>query len=565
MSRNRSLSQHAEGAGGSQGEYWELSRRFFSRAALGKPIREYISEVGQDILAFTACDEVEIWLHNRQEDLRLVCGRDSNPPPRFLPWTSSSTTPFGLEALCRDLVDRRLIESSPPFTERGSLFVEDCSHPVRIDSAEAERVYDLTGPFGSLLLLPFDSHPGGDTGRRLVVLKVGQSHGFRSDQVHLLEEVTQDLALSVTDRRTHASLRERMKELTCLYRIALLKEEPAASVEEVLQGIVGVLPEAWLYPADAWVRLEVDGSTYAAGAIPPRGPSLQAQIKVAGALQGLLEVGYSGDKPPLDTGPFLQEEQKLLETVAREIALVLERREVAEQSRELEEQFRHAERLATVGELAAGIAHELNDPLNNILGFAQLIEDSEELTEQARRDVSMIVTSALHTREVIRQLLLFARRTLQTGTSLDLSHLVQESFAFLQAICAKTDIELVHHLATDLPPIWANPDQLRQVLVNLVVNASQAMPLGGRVTISTDEPDGEEGIIRLTVGDTGVGMSEEVIAKAFLPFFTTREGGTGLGLSAVHGVVTSHQGSVRVESDGRNGTRFEVRFPVSQS
>ena len=91
------------------------------------------------------------------------------------------------------------------------------------------------------------------------------------------------------------------------------------------------------------------------------------------------------------------------------------------------------------------------------------------------------------------------------------------------------------------------------------------MPLGGRVTISTDEPDGEEGIIRLTVGDTGVGMSEEVIAKAFLPFFTTREGGTGLGLSAVHGIVTSHQGSIRVESDARNGTRVEVRLPVSQS
>ena len=336
MSRNRRLSKHSEGAGGSQGEYWELSRRLFSRAALGKPIREYLSEVGQDLLAFTACDEVEIWLYNRQENLRLVCERGSTPALRFLPWTSSSTTPTGLEALCRDLVDRRLRESSPPFTARGSLVVEDCSHPVRVDSAEAGRVYDLKGAFGSLLLLPFDSHPGGDAGRRLVVLKAGQSHGFRSDQVQLLEEVIQDLALSVTDRRTHASLRERMKELTCLYRIALLKEEPAASVEEVLQGVVGVLPEAWLYPAAAWVRLEVDGSTYTTGATPPEGPSLQAEIKVAGARQGLLEVGYSGDKPPLDTGPFLQEERKLLETVARELALILERREVAEQSHKLE-------------------------------------------------------------------------------------------------------------------------------------------------------------------------------------------------------------------------------------
>ena len=177
----------------------------------------------------------------------------------------------------------------------------------------------------------------------------------------------------------------------------------------------------------------------------------------------------------------------------------------------------------------------------------------------------MIVTSSVHAREVIRQLLLFSRRRLQTGACLDLSHLVGDSLSFLGAICAKAQVELVHRLDPDLRPIWANPDELRQVLVNLVVNATQATRRGGTVTIVTDEPPGEEGIVRLVVEDTGAGMSQEEIENAYLPFFTTREDGTGLGLSVVHGIVASHNGSIRLESKVGAGTRFEIRFSVYQS
>jgi len=166
------------------------------------------------------------------------------------------------------------------------------------------------------------------------------------------------------------SLRERVKELTCLYRIALLVEQPRASLEEILQGVVEVLPEAWLYPADAWARLKVDDATYAAGRICPEKQRLEADILVAGVRRGHLQVGYVEDRPALDEGPFLHEERRLIDTVAREVALIIERRDVAEKSRKLQEQLIHTERLATIGELSAGIAHELNDPLNSILGCA---------------------------------------------------------------------------------------------------------------------------------------------------------------------------------------------------
>ncbi len=104
-------------------------------------------------------------------------------------------------------------------------------------------------------------------------------------------------------------------------------------------------------------------------------------------------MGYSAERPALDEGPFLREERRLLDTVAREVALIIERRDVGEKSRKLQEQLIHTERLATIGELSAGIAHELNDPLNNILGFAQLVEKSPDLTDQTAQDIGRIVAS----------------------------------------------------------------------------------------------------------------------------------------------------------------------------
>jgi two-component system NtrC family sensor kinase len=562
---DQTRSPQAEEMGGGQGNYWELSRRLFSHAALGKPIRDFLSDVGQDLLALIPCDGVEVWTRHRQDELRMVCGIGDVPPCEFLLPTPIPSGRSGLEALCRDLVDDQLGVLVPPLSLNGSLIVEDCTHPVRLEREGISHVFDLSGTSGSLVFLPSGSHFEDAKNRQLVVLKWSHARGFPAPEIRLLAEVARTLAQAVGVRRVNASLRERMKELTCLHEIALLKEDPSGSHEESLRGIIDILPGAWLYPESAWSRLTLGEASFEAGARPGEGPSLHAPIRVRGVRRGSLEVGYASPKPPLEAGPFLQEEQELLETVALEIALILERKEVAEESRNLQEQLRHAERLATVGEMAAGIAHELNNPLNNILGFAQLIEEVQELPVRTRRDVSMVVNSALHARDVIRQLLLFSRRRLQTGILLDLGHLVEEALTFLGAICAKADVELQTHLDPDVPPIWANPDELRQVLVNLVVNASQATAEGGTITILTDQPEGEDAIVRLTVEDTGAGMDDEAIGKAFLPFFTTRDEGTGLGLSVVHGIVTSHKGSIRLESEIGKGTSFEIRFPVTST
>ena len=143
----------------------------------------------------------------------------------------------------------------------------------------------------------------------------------------------------------------------------------------------------------------------------------------------------------------------------------------------------------------------------------------------------------------------------------DVNQIVTDGLTFLESRCAGQQIELVRELDADLPPLTADPFQLNQVLVNLVVNAIQAMPVGGRLTIRTSRR-GEW--IAVTVEDTGIGMSDEVRGRIFLPFFTTKEvdQGTGLGLSVVHGIVAAHGGEIAVESSPGAGSRFTISLPT---
>jgi signal transduction histidine kinase len=288
---------------------------------------------------------------------------------------------------------------------------------------------------------------------------------------------------------------------------------------------------------------------------------MRVDIVVDGNKRGFVEVGYVWEKPQLDEGPFLNEERNLIDAIAREVSIIVEQKQAEDEKLKFQEQLRHADRLATIGQLGAGLAHELNEPLANILGFAQLATKDQSLIDQTRQDIEKIISAALHAREVIGKLLVFARETTPEKTQVNLNSLVEDGLHFLQSRCAKIGIELVRNLSEGLPEITADRSQLLQVLTNLTVNSIQAMPAGGSLTITTTRDDGH---VLLIVEDTGAGMSDEVMKKIFNPFFTTKDvdEGTGLGLSVVHGIVTSHGGTIEVESKVGRGTKFTVRLPV---
>jgi len=366
--------------------------------------------------------------------------------------------------------------------------------------------------------------------------------------------------LQATDWTAQA-LHERVKELSCLYRISRVSARSFVAPDKVLQCIVELIPPAWQHPEIAAARIVLDGRRYETSGFKEGHRRQAAEVVVEGKCRGVVEVVYTEDRPCPEDGPFLKNERSLLNAIARQIAVVVEHQQAEEERAHLQKQLMHADRLATIGQLAAGVAHELNEPLSSILGFAQLLQRNAALPDGGREDVEKIVTASLHAREIIKKLLLFARQTPPFRGPVNLNQVIVGAIDLFRHHFEKEGIELACALCPEMPLLAGDAGQLTQVLVNLVVNAVQAMPDGGRLLVRTEVHDGQ---VVCIVEDTGVGMTEEVQSRLFLPFFTTKEvnQGTGLGLPVVHGIVTAHGGTIEVTSAPGAGTTFTIRLPI---
>jgi len=364
-------------------------------------------------------------------------------------------------------------------------------------------------------------------------------------------------------RSLEAALVERVKELTCLHGIARAAVKSEASLPSILQEIVSLLPSAWQHPEVTQARIVLDGAAYATDARTPVIASQTAVIVIRGVDRGKVEVAYVEAKPPADEGPFLREARALITSVAREVSALVERRMIEEEHARLQEQLRHADRLATIGQLAAGVVHELNEPLASILGFAQLCRKHANLPTPAIADVDKIIGATLHAREVVKKLMLFARERPPVHERVEPRRILEEGIVFVEPRAAKAGVEILRRVEPGLPEVFGDPNQLIQVIVNLAVNAIQAMPKGGRLTV---EASTEADMVAFVVEDEGEGMPPAVRDRIFDPFFTTKGigEGTGLGLAVVHGIVTAHGGIIRVRSEVGKGSRFEALLPVAE-
>jgi signal transduction histidine kinase len=427
----------------------------------------------------------------------------------------------------------------------------------RITKRDLSVVIAPAEPFKSLAAVAFGLGRG-DLG--LLLMRCTKRDAFSSSAVEFYENIAQFLGVSIIHQQKQLALRERVKELTCLYGIARLVDDPHLSISGVLRSAVELLPPAWLYPEITSARIVMDGESFQSANFSRGCSQLRSDIVTDGRERGFVEVTYNEERPELDEGPFLQEERHLLDAVAKELLLIAEKYRAAREREQLQEQLRHADRLATIGQLSAGVAHELNEPLGGILGFAQLCEKNPDLPEQVGRDLEKIISASLHAREIVKKLMLFARQTPPEKTWVQLNMLIEDGLYFIESRCQKSGIELVRELEENLSEITADPGQVYQVLINLAVNSIQAMPQGGRLTIRT-ACSGRGNL--LVVADSGSGMSEEVREKIFTPFFTTKDvgEGTGLGLSVVEGIVNSHGGTIKVESALGKGTNFTVYWP----
>jgi two-component system, NtrC family, sensor kinase len=231
-----------------------------------------------------------------------------------------------------------------------------------------------------------------------------------------------------------------------------------------------------------------------------------------------------------------------------------------EELQRLNEQFIRTEKLAAMGTLAAGVAHEVNNPLASISSLIQMMQSQNDLTDETRDRLKLISTQIQRITQVTRDMTNFARSRPAAKRALDINSVVDASLRFASFDKAFQTLQIETELASGLAQVYADGDQLQQVFLNLFLNARDAMPDGGRLQIETSQQNGE---VVVEIADSGTGIEEKASTKIFDPFYTTKPAGkgTGLGLAVCYGIITAHGGRIEVSPNVSSGTRFLIRLP----
>ncbi len=308
------------------------------------------------------------------------------------------------------------------------------------------------------------------------------------------------------------------------------------------------------FPFSFWL-LSAAGLALSAGAV-----ALPA-VAMAAANRTLTEAArcWAGGDLARRTDPARLPGLAALAGTLNQMAASLQRREETSRLRE-EELVGQAERTATTARLAAGVAHELNNPLGGILLYGNLLLESTPADDPRHENMARIVAQAARARDIVRGLLDFARASPAEVTELDLNQLVRDTLRLLERQAQAVQVR--GELSTVELPVRGDPGRLQQVLVNIVVNALDAMRDGGTLTVRTGYSE-KPGFCRVAISDTGCGIREEHLPHVFEPFYTTKEvgRGVGLGLAISYGIVRQHGGDIEVQSRVGAGTTFRVMLP----
>ena len=243
-------------------------------------------------------------------------------------------------------------------------------------------------------------------------------------------------------------------------------------------------------------------------------------------------------------------------------------RETLRMKKELEKtqvQLLQADKMASLGKLAAGVAHQINNPLGGITLFARLILEEHDLPPGAREDIQRILKDAERCRDTVKELLEFARQTRYEMRPTDINRAINRTLFLLENQTLFQNITVNRHLAPNLPPVRGDIQQLGHLLMNVILNAAQAMRGAGTLTIRS-KPSEDDSRAIIEIADTGPGIPADILPHIFEPFFTTKEEGqgTGIGLSLVYGIVENHRGAIRACGSHPHGTCFVIELPFSR-
>lgn len=355
---------------------------------------------------------------------------------------------------------------------------------------------------------------------------------------------------------TENELRERIKELTCLYEVSsIIVNADKENLKETFLAIAKSVQKGLQFPKYTEIIIQTSAYHVQTKDIKNYKNCLTSEVKIFNKSQGKIAAFLKNDK-----FSFLNEEKKLLDSIALKIGNLLELIEIQENERAMKKQIERADRLAILGEITAGIAHELNTPLANILGFAELLKDNIQGSHKASDDLDKIISNAIFSREIVKKLMYFACEMPQTLQTINIVPCIKNAISLLDATFRKKRVKYIVKIESEELFLKADTIQITQIIFNLVMNAIYFSPDKGLVAI---EASSSKKNIVLKISDEGPGISEDVIDKIFQPFFTTKPSteGTGLGLSVVHGIVASHKGVIFANNNTDKGATFVVKLP----
>tara|TARA_R110000868_G_scaffold138110_9_gene351951 strand:- start:733 stop:1776 length:1044 start_codon:yes stop_codon:yes gene_type:complete len=343
-----------------------------------------------------------------------------------------------------------------------------------------------------------------------------------------------------------------------LYSISKIAQKNPNNLTLTLNQIADFIPQGWQHPNDVFAYIVIDHIRYGKTFGENESKNCQtALIKINGTERGKVVVCYKTDTPR-DNQTFLIEEQALINQIALDLSLTIELYEQREEKKELNKKFISHDRLSLLSEITAGIAHELNTPLGNILGYAELLlkKDSDQ---QNRNDLKKIIRSSKLARDIVKKLMFFSCEIPSQFKRLDLNKILLENLDLLSIQLNEKNIKVEKNLSLNLPLIRLDNFQFSQVIINLLINAIAAMEKGGVLRLKTAKT--KQGVL-MTITDNGSGIKQANLEKVFEPFFTTKDTGTGLGLAVVYGIVQAHGGTIKMNSELGVGTEFRITLKV---
>lgn len=353
-------------------------------------------------------------------------------------------------------------------------------------------------------------------------------------------------------------LTERIKELTCLYEVSKTIRKSDCVEKKTLKQIILSTKKAWKFNEDAIVEIQIKNHALSTSKIPKNTVFQNSNIAVPESTIGFIKVHYPAQK--YTSKHFLKEEQKLLDTIAVEIENYITKFHILEKKAALRRTIERINRLSLLGEMTAGIAHELNNPLANILGYAELIKLSNT-DEEIDSDITTIINSIIYTRQIVKKMQLFSIEAPRQVQIEKIKPIVSFALSFLKPNFQKKEIKSELLFKNEM--LTANIDsvQLTQILFNLLINAIHASPNNSTIRTIIENDDTNLFII---IEDQGHGITEDIKEKIFESFFTTKNSnmGSGLGLSVVKGIVENYNGEISIKNNTPTGTIFKVRLPL---